>query len=98
MIHRPRRLRKNPVIRELVAETVLSKGMFVYPHFVVKGKNIRQPIEAMPGIHRFSVDELVRDVEKGLKSGVNKILLFGVGEDKHEDAHSSYDHNSIIAE
>ena len=98
MIHRPRRLRKNPIIRELVAETRLSKDMFIYPYFVIKGKNTIQPIDAMPGISRFSADELVKDVEKGLKVGINKILLFGVGEDKFEDAHSAYEHHSIIPE
>lgn len=97
MNQRPRRLRKNPIIRELVAETRLSKDMFIYPYFVIKGKNTEQPIEAMPGISRFSVDKLSQDVEKGLKAGVNKILLFGVGEDKYEDAHASYDPHSIVA-
>lgn len=98
MIHRPRRLRKNPIIRELVAETRLSKNMFIYPHFVVPGKNVVQPIDAMPGISRFSVDMLIKDVEKGLKAGVNKILLFGVGEEKFEDAHSAYDSHSVVSE
>ena len=73
MIHRPRRLRKNPIIRELVAETRLSKEMFVYPYFIVRGKNMAQPIDAMPGISRLSTDLLLKDVEKGLKSGINKI-------------------------
>ncbi len=98
MIHRPRRLRKNPIIRELVAETRLSKDMFIYPYFVIKGKNSIQPIDAMPGISRFSIDALVDDVAKGLKVGINKILLFGVGEDKFEDAHSAYHDHSIVAE
>src|ERR1043166_5388311 len=91
LTERPRRLRKNPIIREMVAETRLSKDMFIYPYFVTKGKNVVQPIEAMPGISRFSVDELVKDVAVGLKLGVNKILLFGVGEDKFEDAHSAHE-------
>ena len=98
MIIRPRRLRKNAIVREMIAETRLSKDMFVYPYFVIKGKNIVQPITSMPGISRFTVDTLLNDVEKGLKSGINKILLFGVGEDKSADGHSSHDHNSVIAE
>ncbi len=98
MIKRPRRLRSNPIIRELVAETRLAKDMFIYPYFVVKGKNIIQPIEAMPGISRFSVDELVKDVAIGLKLGVNKILLFGIGEDKFEDAHSAHDEHAVVVE
>jgi porphobilinogen synthase len=52
----------------------------------------------MPGINRFSADALVKDVEQGLKDGVNKILLFGVGEDKFEDAHSAHAYHSIIAD
>ncbi|MEO8087982.1 MAG: porphobilinogen synthase [Bacteroidota bacterium] len=98
MLHRPRRLRTSPIIRELVAETRLSKDMFIYPYFVTKGKNKTKAIEAMPGISRFSIDQLIPDVEKGLKVGVNKLLLFGVGEDKSEDAHSSHDEHSIIAD
>jgi porphobilinogen synthase len=98
MIKRPRRLRKNPILRELVAETRLSKDMFIYPCFVTKGKNVTQQIESMPGINRFSVDSLVKDVEAGLKLGVNKILLFGVGEDKFEDAHSAHDTHSVVNE
>jgi porphobilinogen synthase len=98
MIHRPRRLRKNSIIREMVAETRLSKDMFIYPYFVIKGKNTVQPINAMPGISRFSVDALVKDVAEGLKLGINKILLFGVGEEKSEDAHFAHDEHSVVAE
>ncbi|MFH1004812.1 MAG: porphobilinogen synthase [Bacteroidota bacterium] len=96
MIIRPRRLRKNPIIREMVAETRLSKDMFIYPYFVVPGKKIIHPIDAMPGIHHFSVDELLKDIETGMKYGVNKILLFGVGEKKTENASSSFSNNSVV--
>ena len=98
MIIRPRRLRKNSIVREMIAETRVSKEMFIYPYFITKGKNIVQPIEAMPGINRFSVDTLLVDVEKGLKVGINKILLFGVGENKFEDAHSAHDTHTVVAE
>ncbi len=98
MIQRLRRLRKTPLLREMVAETHLSKDMFIYPYFITKGKNVINPVEAMPGINRFSPDTLLSDVEKGLKAGVNKILLFGTGEDKSEDAHSSYDGKSVVSE
>ncbi|MBK6398276.1 MAG: porphobilinogen synthase [Bacteroidetes bacterium] len=98
MIIRPRRLRKNAIVREMIAETRLSKDMFIYPYFVIKGKNIVQPITAMPGVSRFTVDTLLIDVEKGLKSGINKILLFGVGEEKSEDAHSAHDSHTVVAE
>ncbi len=98
MLHRPRRLRTSPILRELVAETRLSKDMFIYPYFVAKGKNKVEAIEAMPGINRFSIDSLIPDVEKGLSTGVNKILLFGVGEEKSIDAHTSHDEHSVVAD
>ncbi|MBP6334994.1 MAG: porphobilinogen synthase [Bacteroidia bacterium] len=98
MIHRPRRLRKNPIIREMVAETLLNADMFIYPYFVVPGKNVHEEINAMPGIFHFSIDTLLKDVEAGLKLGINKILLFGVGENKSELAQSSYDPHSIVAD
>ena len=97
MLIRPRRLRNSPIIREMIAETRISKDMFIYPYFVVPGKNIVNSIDGMPGISRFSSDALIKDVEKSLKLGINKVLLFGVGEQKTEDASSSYDKNSVVA-
>lgn len=98
MIQRPRRLRKNPIVREMIAETRLNKDMFIYPYFIVPGKKEKHAIAAMPGIHHFSVDELLKDAEKGLKLGVNKILLFGVGEEKTKDASSSFSNNSVVVQ
>ena len=95
-MNRPRRLRKNAIIRELTAETRLSKDMFIYPYFVTKGQHIKDPIQAMPNVYRFSIDELVIDVEKSLQLGINKLLLFGVGDPKSELAHSAYNDNSIV--
>ncbi len=54
------------------------------------------PIDAMPGVNHFSVDTLVKDVEKGLKLGVNKIMLFGVGDEKSADAASAYHDHSLV--
>lgn len=96
MLHRPRRLRKNPVIREMMAETKLSKDMFIYPYFIVPGIGVTHPIDSMPGVNHFSIDTLIKDVEKGLKLGVNKIMLFGVGDEKSEDARSAYHDHSLV--
>jgi porphobilinogen synthase len=80
----------------MVAETRLSKDMFIYPHFVVPGSGVSNPIAAMPGVSHFSIDNLIKDVEAGLKLGLNKIMLFGVGEEKSEDAHTAYADNSLV--
>ena len=98
MLIRPRRLRKTPVVREMVAETRLSKDMFIYPYFVVPGSKKVHDITAMPGISHFSADTLLKDVETSLKLGINKILLFGVGEEKAADASSAYSTGSVIAD
>lgn len=98
MIHRPRRLRKNSIIRELTAEVRFHKDMLIYPYFIEKGKNIMSPISSMPGIHHFSPDTLVKDVEKGLKNGINKILLFGSGEEKTAEGASAYQKDTVVAE
>ncbi len=96
MINRPRRLRKNAITREMVAETRLSKDMFIYPYFVVPGTGVKKDIAAMPGIHHFSEDTLLKDVEQSLTLGVNKIMLFGVGDEKSDDAASAYHDHSLV--
>jgi len=96
IIQRPRRLRANQLIRNMVAETHLSKDMFMYPYFVIPGTSHKNTISSLPGLHHFSVDELVKDVEIGLKLGINKLLLFGVPEEKSEDAHTAYDDSSVV--
>src|ERR1700758_1490632 len=98
MIHRPRRLRKNPIVRDMVAEVRFHNDMLIYPYFVEKGKNISSPISSMPGIHHFSPDMLLKDVEKGLKKGSRKILLFGSGEEKSEMGKSAYHKDTVVAQ
>ncbi len=96
MIQRPRRLRKNSIIRNMVAETRLSKDMFIMPYFVIDGENQVNPIPSMPSINQLSIDVLTKEIEEGLKLGINKVLLFGVGETKTEDGSSSFSDNSIV--
>jgi porphobilinogen synthase len=98
MLSRPRRNRKTAIARNMVAETRISKEQFIYPYFVAHGKGVKNPIAAMPGIHHFSIDNLLKDAELGLKHGINKVLLFGVGEEKTEDGTSSHSHTSIVPE
>jgi porphobilinogen synthase len=78
LIHRPRRLRSSPTMRDLVAEARLDPRMLVQPHFVVPGAGISEPITAMPGIDHQSVDRLVTTVEGDLELGIRACLLFGV--------------------
>lgn len=94
---RPRRLRNNGILREMVAETRLSKEMFVYPVFVMKGENIHHEIGAMPGIFHFSPDSLVQEVAECVALGINKFLIFGVGEDKDSEGTACYNNANAVA-
>lgn len=86
---RPRRLRQTATLRDLVAETTVNPRRLMLPHFVLPGKNQRQPIEAMPGIERLSVDLLVSQVDKDLQSGIRQVLLFGVPDVSEKDGTGS---------
>lgn len=59
---------------------------FIWPVFVVDGQSRREPIEAMPGQFRLSIDELLRDLEAVAEGGVGGVLLFGVAGDAPKDA------------
>lgn len=96
LIHRPRRLRRTAVIRNAVAETRVHRDQFIMPYFVKPGSGAKDPITAMPGIHHFSVDTLVQDVEAGLKLGLNKVLLFGVQEPKSEEGDAAWSDRSVV--
>ena len=96
MIKRPRRLRKNETIRNMVAETVISSASLVYPLFVMEGSGIKEEIPSMPGQYRFSIDELLKEVESFASIGLKSVLLFGIPDLKDEMASSAYDDDGII--
>jgi porphobilinogen synthase len=80
--YRPRRLRRNERIRELVRETTLSPKDFIYPIFVGPGKNRTQPVASMPGVLRFSIDTLVTEAKQVRDLGIPAVLLFGIPAEK----------------
>jgi len=86
LIQRPRRNRKNKVIRDLLAETHLSRNQLIYPVFVVDGKNQKQEIPAMPGQFRLSLDTLLPICEQAEKLGVGALALFPALEDSLKDS------------
>ncbi len=94
--YRPRRLRKNEAFRSLIRETHLSAAQFVYPLFVVPGKNKQEEIASMPGISRISVDKLAKEAEQCLKLGVNSVILFGLPEKKDAMGSGAHAKNGIV--
>ena len=96
MFYRGRRLRKNPVIRQLTRETQLSPLDFVYPIFVAEGENLCQPIPSMPGVFRWSVDRLGEVLARMEKAGVKACLLFGIPDHKDEIGSAAWDENGVV--
>lgn len=96
MIVRPRRQRKNKIIRDMAAETRISPSMLVYPVFILEGSNIIEDIPAMPGQKRYSPDTFPRILEEVQRAGVNSILLFGIPEHKDEFGSEAYNENGVI--
>ena len=75
---RPRRLRVNPAMRELTAETHLHRSDLIYPMFVAEGIDSPQEISSMPGQYQHTLDSLVKAVEEAANAGVLCVDLFGV--------------------
>ena len=93
---RLRRLRRTETLRQMVRETRLEIANLIYPLFVIQGKGMRQAIEAMPGILRFSVDKLRDEVEEVTSLGIPAVLLFGLPEAKDEVGSGAYDPKGIV--
>jgi len=86
---RPRRNRRGPAIRDLVRETELSPGHLILPAFVVEGERVRQPIGAMPGIDRLSLDLLIDEARRIWDLGVPAVALFPALDERLKDRRAS---------
>ncbi|CAA9363738.1 MAG: Porphobilinogen synthase [uncultured Nocardioidaceae bacterium] len=84
---RPRRLRRTPALRELVAETSLAPGHLVLPVFVREGAGAPVPIRSMPGVVQHTRDTLRKAAAEAAELGLGGIMLFAVPE--HKDARGS---------
>jgi porphobilinogen synthase len=93
---RLRRLRKTPVLRNLVRETVLTRDDLIMPLFVCPGTNVRNPIKSMPGNYQLSVDLLVEECKRLYGIGIQAVLLFGIPEHKDETGLVACEHNGIV--
>jgi porphobilinogen synthase len=95
-IYRPRRLRRNARLRDLVCETSLSPKNFIYPIFVGPGRNRARPINSMPGVAQLSVDRAIQECEEALAVGVPAVILFGIPEQKDSAGSEAYAENGIV--
>ncbi len=93
---RLRRLRRTEALRSLVRETTLSPADLIQPLFVVAGENVREEVESMPGIERFSISELVAEATEIAAAGIGTVLLFGVPSSKDESGSGAYDAEGVV--
>jgi len=93
---RLRRLRRTGRLRSLVRETRLDLADFVMPLFVCPGEGVVHPLEGLPGIAQRSVDALLEEVETLAALGVSAVLLFGIPEEKDDEASGAYDEDGIV--
>lgn len=94
--YRPRRLRKNENFRRLIRETHLKVSDFIYPLFVVSGKNVKKPIQSMPGNFQMSTDYIIKEAQKAHDLGISGILLFGIPARKDDLATGAFAKDGIV--
>ena len=82
--YRPRRLRKNEIVRSMIRENSVSLQHLVYPLFAVPGTGVKEEVGAMPGCYQMSVDMLIEEARAVHDLGIPAILLFGIPEKKDE--------------
>jgi porphobilinogen synthase len=95
-VHRPRRLRRSSALRNLARETHLSLHDFVLPLFVSEKVQQRRPIPSMPGVFQLSVKEVADEARAAQDRGLQAILLFGIPEQKDEQASGAYAEDGIV--
>jgi porphobilinogen synthase len=90
---RLRRFRRTAPLRALVRETRLSLDQFVMPLFVAP-----EPLrnEELPGMSRFTVDGLLRETEELVRLGVQALILFGIPDEKDEQATGAWEEDGIV--
>lgn len=93
---RPRRLRKNIAIRQMVRENHLNVKDFIYPVFVEEGENIRKEISSMPGIFRYSLDQIDAELKEVVDLGIPSIMLFGIPKKKDAEGSESWNDEGIV--
>ena len=80
----------------MVRETSLSTDDLIEPFFVCEGSDIRQEISSMPGVYRFSINNLVSEVKAGYALGVPAVILFGIPDKKDKLGSEAYNPDGIV--
>ncbi len=89
MLRRPRRNRKSAVVREMVEETRLSVKDFIFPLFLIDGREQKIEVSSMPGIYRFSLDLMLKEIEECMNLGIKSFDVFPAYPDEKKDKYAT---------
>ncbi|MBI2342876.1 MAG: porphobilinogen synthase [Deltaproteobacteria bacterium] len=95
-MERPRRLRLQPVMRQMLAEAQIRPSALIQPVFVVEGTGIEAPIPRLPGVSHYSVDRLVDAVRAVADAGIRAVLLFGVPGRKDAQGSAAWASDGVV--
>jgi porphobilinogen synthase len=93
---RPRRLRRTPALRRLVAETDLAPRQLVLPLFVREGASEPIPISSMPGVVQHTRETLKKAAAEAAAAGLGGVMLFGIPVEKDAVGSGAIDPNGIL--
>ncbi len=93
MLERPRRNRATEAIRSMVREIRLDLSNLISPLFVVDGNTKKEEIGSLPGIFRFSEDEVLKEVEQSMNLGLRSFVLFPAVEESRKDKEATYSYD-----
>ncbi len=96
--YRPRRLRRTENLRRMVRETTLTVDQLVYPLFVLPGREIKNPVQSMPGVYQFSVDRLMDEIATVVRLKLPAVLLFGLPQKKDEEGSEAFSDGGAVQE
>lgn len=96
MINRTRRLRKTENIRRLVRENKITIDDLIYPLFIEEGENIETEIVSMPGIKRFSLDTISKELDEVVALDIPAVLLFGIPSEKDDTGSETWNDDGIM--
>jgi len=95
---RLRRLRQSAPIRSLVRETTWDVGRLVQPVFVREDESTDAAVPSMPGIRRFTIDEVSQEARELKALGIPAVILFGLPSRKDPLALGAYDERGVVQE
>jgi porphobilinogen synthase len=93
---RGRRLRRSEALRRMVRETVLTPDDLILPLFVIDGKDVREPISALPGQYHLSIDALIVTARQAHGLGIPAVILFGLPPQKDPLGTEAYNQKGIV--